>query len=89
MAARDQAQMLVIQGDEFSVRGDLVRAIAAYSEAISFFPHAVAFKCRAAQLIKRGDFARAIADCTEAIRLDPEYYPPSPASRRPILQRQH
>src|SRR4051812_20088784 len=65
------AALHVAQGDAHYLRGDLVRALAAYSEAIRHCPTAAACAGRARVLIQRREFARAIADCDAALGLDP------------------
>jgi lipoprotein NlpI len=69
--ARSRAVAYVNRGYEWRAKGNLDRAIADYSEAISLDPrHGSAYHHRAAVLVEKGDFDRAIADLTTAIRIE-------------------
>jgi tetratricopeptide (TPR) repeat protein len=61
-------------GNAYSRRGDFVRAIFDYNQAIGLNPKfAEAFNNRGFAYSKKGDLDRAIADYCEAIRLNPKF----------------
>jgi len=62
-----------IRGVEFAEGGDLVTAIACFSEAIRLNPDSVeAYRERADAYAKQNELDKAVADYTEAIRLKPD-----------------
>lgn len=55
-------------------KGDYVKAIADYTEAIRLDPKlALAYYSRGLTSVKKADYDKAITDFTEVIRLDPKY----------------
>ena len=63
-----------IRGLTFTSKGDHVRAIADYSDAIKYMPnYPLAFNKRGHAHLDNGDFDKAIADYEELIRLNPDY----------------
>jgi tetratricopeptide (TPR) repeat protein len=59
------------RGTTYANQGDLIRAIASYTEGIRILPCAEGYKFRAVAYIQNDLLDEAIADCGEALRLEP------------------
>lgn len=71
-ARRSEAENFAKRAAEFAKKGDLPRAIAAYSRAIVLMPHdALLYEKRGIERAKQGDLDDAFADFTKAIELTP------------------
>lgn len=73
-APAQRAQFLLARADAHDDKGDLLRAIADYNEAIKLDPaNATAFESRGTAFLRNGNHDRAIEDYNEAIRLNPDF----------------
>ena len=69
---RLEIRNLLAQGRTFADRGDAVKALAAYEQAIRLDPaSAEAYAFRADVRNDRGEYDQALVDCDRALRLDP------------------
>jgi tetratricopeptide (TPR) repeat protein len=69
---RLEIRNLLAQGRTFADRGDPVKALAAYEQAIRLDPAtAEAYAFRAEVRNDRGEYDQALVDCDRALRLDP------------------
>jgi tetratricopeptide (TPR) repeat protein len=73
---RERSLATAYRGHAHRGKGDAVRALADYNEAVRLDPaNPIALNIRGLEFLRRGDLDRAIADFSEAMRLDPKVSP--------------